>query len=122
VRLSTKEENSVKGNLAIHYDIFITRITSSTTQTPTDDVRENTRRLIYNLLYVAEVTRAISAGDFGRVEDLLGNLAMMFRGAGSKKYCTEILYFTYNLKKVWKGDGFEYILQSFPVSIFDEFQ
>ncbi|KAJ6550620.1 hypothetical protein DFH09DRAFT_829723, partial [Mycena vulgaris] len=66
-----------------------------------DIVRENTRKLIHDLLYVAEVTRAISSGDFGRVEDILSNLAMIFRGAGSKNYCTEILYFMHNLKYVW---------------------
>ncbi|KAJ7254794.1 hypothetical protein C8J57DRAFT_1020428, partial [Mycena rebaudengoi] len=66
-----------------------------------DVVRENTRKLVHDLLYVAEVTRAVSDGDFRRVEDILGNLAMMFRGAGSKNYCTEILHFTHNLKKVW---------------------
>jgi hypothetical protein len=74
---------------------------------PTDVIHGNTRKLIHDLLHVAEVTRAISAGDFGRVEDLLGNLAMIFRGAGSKNYSTEILYFMHNLKYVWKGDGFE---------------
>ncbi|KAJ6536231.1 hypothetical protein B0H19DRAFT_962812 [Mycena capillaripes] len=80
---------------------------SSPSTTPVDNVHGNIRRLIHDLLHVAEVTRAISAGDLGRVEDLLGNLAMIFRGAGSKNYCTEILYFVHNLKYVWKGDGFE---------------
>ncbi|KAK7041186.1 hypothetical protein R3P38DRAFT_2768556 [Favolaschia claudopus] len=74
---------------------------------PGDNLRENTRRLVHDLLYVAEVTRAISDCDFGRVEDLLGNLAMIFRGAGSTNYCTEILHFIHNLKYVWKGDGFD---------------
>ncbi|KAJ7751581.1 hypothetical protein B0H16DRAFT_1460136 [Mycena metata] len=86
-----------------------TRVSQSTTQP--DDVRENTRRLIHDLMYVAEVTRAISACNFGRVEDILGNLAMMFRGAGSKNYCTEILYFKHNLNKVWKGDGFDELVR-----------
>ncbi|KAJ7838985.1 hypothetical protein B0H13DRAFT_2677309 [Mycena leptocephala] len=74
---------------------------------PVDNIHGNTRRLIHDLLHVAEVTRAIADGDFGRVEDLLGNLAMIFRGAGSKNYCTEIMYFIHNLKYVWKGDGFD---------------
>ncbi|KAJ7687362.1 hypothetical protein B0H17DRAFT_939446 [Mycena rosella] len=74
---------------------------------PVDNIHGNTQRLIHDLLHVSEVTRAISDGDFGRIEDLLGNLAMIFRGAGSKNYCTEILYFMHNLKFVWKGDGFE---------------
>ncbi|KAJ7016532.1 hypothetical protein C8F04DRAFT_1342897 [Mycena alexandri] len=74
---------------------------------PTDTVRENTRRLIHDLMYVSEVTRAISAGDFGRVEDILSTLGMMFRGAGSKNYSTEIMHFTHNMKLVWKGTGFD---------------
>ncbi|KAJ7659847.1 hypothetical protein B0H17DRAFT_954562 [Mycena rosella] len=95
--------------LAIADRILADRATPdrSLSTTPVDDINANTRKLVHDLLHVAEVTRAISAGDFGRVEDLLGNLAMIFRGAGSKNYCTEILYFIHNLKYVWKGDGFE---------------
>ncbi|KAJ7467913.1 hypothetical protein FB451DRAFT_1039789 [Mycena latifolia] len=84
-----------------------------------DNARQNTRRLIHDLLHVAEVTRAISAADFGRVEDLLGNLAMIFRGAGSKNYCTEILYFKHNLNYVWKGDGFECVCTHHDYSLTD---
>ncbi|KAJ7150360.1 hypothetical protein C8R46DRAFT_915028 [Mycena filopes] len=73
-----------------------------------DTVNENTKRLIHDLLYVSEVTRAISECDFGRVEDILSTLGMMFRGAGSKNYSTEILYFVHNMKYVWSGNGYEY--------------
>ena len=73
-----------------------------------DKAYQNLRLLTHDLLYVAELTRAISDGDWGRVEDMISNLAMIFRGAGSNNYCTEILHFIHNLKKVWKGDGFEY--------------
>ncbi|KAJ7448716.1 hypothetical protein FB451DRAFT_1411149 [Mycena latifolia] len=79
--------------------------------TATDTVRENSRRLIHDLLYVSEVTRAISAGDFGRVEDILTSLGMMFRGAGSKNYSTEIMHFTLNMKKVWNGNGFDELVR-----------
>jgi hypothetical protein len=72
-----------------------------------DKIHQNTRLMIHDFFYVAEVTHAISQGDWGRVEDILPNLAMIFRGAGSKNYCTEILHFIHNLKYVWKGDGFE---------------
>lgn len=83
----------------------------TTSLRPSDDViHQNTRLLIHDLLYVAEVTRAISDGDFGRVEDILPTLAMIFRGAGGKNYCTEILHFIHNMKKVWKGDGFEFVI------------
>ncbi|KII92676.1 hypothetical protein PLICRDRAFT_102450 [Plicaturopsis crispa FD-325 SS-3] len=66
-----------------------------------DNPHRNLRILTRDLLYVAELIRAISDGDIGRIEDILGNLAMMFRGAGSNNYCTEILHFLHNLKHVW---------------------
>ncbi|KAJ6608468.1 hypothetical protein B0H10DRAFT_1815723 [Mycena sp. CBHHK59/15] len=75
--------------------------------TSVNNIHRNTHRLIHDVLHIAEVTRAISAGDFGCVEDLLSNLAMIFHSAGSKNYCTEILYFIHNFKYVWKRDGFE---------------
>ena len=66
-----------------------------------DRVHQNTRLLSRDLLYTAELIRAISDGDIGRVEDMLPILAMMFRGAGGNNYCTEILHFILNLKHVW---------------------
>ena len=73
---------------------------------PQDDLAHcNIRLLTRDLLYVAELLRAASDGDYGRIEDILGNLAMMFRGAGSNNYCTELLHFIFNLKLVW-GDDF----------------
>lgn len=83
-----------------------TRVPTSS-DLPVDTVRENTRRLIHDLMYVCQVTRAISEADFGRVEDTLTTLGMMFRGAGSKNYSTEIMHFTHNMKKVWTENGFE---------------
>ncbi|KAJ7724303.1 hypothetical protein DFH07DRAFT_759108 [Mycena maculata] len=79
-----------------------------------DTVRENSKRLIHDLMYVCEVTRAISATDFGRVEDILTTLGMMFRGAGSKNYSTEIMHFTHNMKKIWDVNGFEGFNSSLP--------
>ncbi|KAF8811265.1 hypothetical protein BYT27DRAFT_7221623 [Phlegmacium glaucopus] len=66
-----------------------------------DTTHQNLRVLARDLLYVAELIRAISDGDIGRVEDFLPQLAMMFRGAGGNNYCTEILHFILNLKHVW---------------------
>ena len=66
-----------------------------------DPAHQNTRLLTRDLLVLAELIRAISDGDIGRVEDFLPQLAMMFRGAGSNNYCTEILHFILNLKYVW---------------------
>ncbi|KAH9036081.1 hypothetical protein EDB84DRAFT_1398153 [Lactarius hengduanensis] len=66
-----------------------------------DRAHQNIRLLAHDLLYVAELVRAISDGDIGRIEDMLPMLAMMFRGAGGNNYCTEILHFIFNLKHVW---------------------
>jgi hypothetical protein len=66
-----------------------------------DRAHQNIRLLTRDLLVLAELIRAISDGDIGRVEDFLPQLAMMFRGAGSNNYCTEILHFILNLKYVW---------------------
>ncbi|KAF7345728.1 hypothetical protein MVEN_01592900 [Mycena venus] len=69
---------------------------------PKDDIaHQNVRLLTRDLLMVAVLVRAISDGDIGRVEVLLPHLAMMFRGAGCNKYCTEILHFLQNLKHIW---------------------
>ncbi|KAJ7888769.1 hypothetical protein B0H13DRAFT_1465624, partial [Mycena leptocephala] len=66
-----------------------------------DAAHHNIRLLTRDLLMVAVLVRAISDGDIGRVEVLLRHLAMMFRGSGCNKYCTEILHFLHNLKHVW---------------------
>jgi len=66
-----------------------------------DYANQNLKILMQDLLYVLELVEACTDGDFGRVEDILGSLAMIFCGAGSNNYCSEILYFIYNLWKVW---------------------
>ena len=66
-----------------------------------DRAHQNTRLLTRDLLVLAELIRAISDGDIGRVEDFLTQLDMMFRVAGGNNYCTEILHFILNLKYVW---------------------
>ncbi|KAI9442061.1 hypothetical protein BJY52DRAFT_1093669, partial [Lactarius psammicola] len=66
-----------------------------------DKAHQNIRLLTRDLLYLAELVRAISDGDIGRIEDMLPVLAMMFQGAGGNNYCTEILHFILNLKHVW---------------------
>ncbi|KAJ7893311.1 hypothetical protein B0H14DRAFT_2496260, partial [Mycena olivaceomarginata] len=69
---------------------------------PSDDIpHQNLRILARDLLFIAAVIRAISDGGIGRVEVMLPHLAMMFRGSGCNKYCTEILHFIHNLKHVW---------------------
>ncbi|KIM76758.1 hypothetical protein PILCRDRAFT_30660, partial [Piloderma croceum F 1598] len=70
-----------------------------------DLAHHNIRLLTHDLLYVAELLHAASDGDYRWIEDILGNLAMMFHSAGSNNYCTELLHFIFNLKLVW-GDNF----------------
>ncbi|KAJ7664172.1 hypothetical protein B0H14DRAFT_3539822 [Mycena olivaceomarginata] len=71
-------------------------------ENPNDDVAyHNTRLLTRDLLMIVVLVCAISDGDIGRVEALLPHFAMMFRGAGCNKYCSEILHFIHNLKHVW---------------------
>ncbi|KAJ8469601.1 hypothetical protein ONZ45_g16837 [Pleurotus djamor] len=141
LRLSTIEEASIEGNLAVHEDVYINQLRFQESElndlgayadsnpsaddllacaseilqtfaTPTahprdkppknvDAVSHNIRLLTRDLLYLMILVSAIADGDFGRIEDFLPQLAMMFRGAGSNNYCTEILHFIFNLKKVW---------------------
>lgn len=69
-----------------------------------DRVHQNIRILTRDLLYLSELIQAISDGDIGRIEDILPQLAIMFRGAGGNNYCTEILYFILHLKYVWTSE------------------
>lgn len=66
-----------------------------------DHIHSNTVLLTRDLLFVIELINAVSTGDFGRVEDVLPQLASMFRGAGSNNYSMEILHFLFNIKQVW---------------------
>ncbi|KAG6906553.1 hypothetical protein DXG01_013220 [Tephrocybe rancida] len=67
-----------------------------------DTVHENLVRLTRDLLYVTELVCAVADGDIGCVEDILPDLACMFRGAGSNNYSTEILHLLFNLKKYFQ--------------------
>lgn len=69
--------------------------------TETDIPRENVKILLHDLSHTMELVGAISDGDIGRIEDMLGKFAMMFRGAGSNNYCAEILHWIHNTKYVW---------------------
>ena len=80
---------------------------------PNDIVHENVVRLTHDLLYVIELVKAVSDGDFGRVEDILPDLACIFRAAGSNNYSTEVLHFLFNLKEVWTPEfAYVYVLVS----------
>ena len=69
-----------------------------------DNVYYNVILLTRDLLYVLELVNAIPAGDFGGIEDILPDLACIFRGAGSNNYSTEILHLIFNLKEVWSPE------------------
>jgi hypothetical protein len=72
-------------------------------------VQQNTILLNRDFLMFFELSSAISSGDFGRVEILMGTLTMMFAGAGCKNYMTELLHFMQNLKHVWTAK-FAYVI------------
>ena len=57
---------------------------------------------------------AVSHGDFGCIEDILGNLTMIFCGTGSNNYTSEILHWIYNIKNIWTPK-FAYIEDSLSV-------
>ena len=69
-----------------------------------DNVYYNVILLTRDLLYVLELVNAIPAGDFGGIEDILPDLACIFRGAGSNNYSTEILHLIFYLKEVWSPE------------------
>lgn len=69
-----------------------------------DNVLRNAILLNRDLLYFYEHDAAISSGDFGRVELLLGTLARMFNGSGGRNYSMEILHFIQNLNISWPED------------------
>ncbi|THU81759.1 hypothetical protein K435DRAFT_692885, partial [Dendrothele bispora CBS 962.96] len=66
-----------------------------------DIIFQNTCKIFRDLLYVRELVQAISDCDFGCVEDILPDLARVFRGAGSNNYSTQLLHFLHNIKKIW---------------------
>lgn len=83
-------------------------LSSSSKSDHKDIIHENILRLTHDLLYVTELVKAVKDGDIGHVEDILPDLACMFRGAGSNNYSTEILHFLFNLKEVWTPE-FAYV-------------
>jgi len=76
-----------------------------------DKAQRNTILLNRDFLMFFELSSAISSGDFGRVEILMGTITMMFAGAGCKNYTTELLHFIQNLKHVWTAE-FAYVLST----------
>ncbi|EIW75109.1 hypothetical protein CONPUDRAFT_159245 [Coniophora puteana RWD-64-598 SS2] len=66
-----------------------------------DIISTNIHLLIRDLLYAITLIRAVSDGDYGRVEDLFPHLELIFRGAGSHNYASEILFLMHNFKYVW---------------------
>jgi hypothetical protein len=73
----------------------------SDSPTTEDIAARNTILMTHDFLTFYELNLAVSSGDFGWVEILLGTLTMMFAGAGSTNYTSELLHFIQNLQKVW---------------------
>lgn len=82
-----------------------------------DPINENVVRLTRDLLYVMELVQAVADGDFGRVEDILPDLACIFRGAGSNNYSTEILHLLFNIKEVWTPEFANIVRDNILVTI-----
>lgn len=76
-----------------------------------DQVYQNHRLLLRDVIHVVLLKRAISDGDFGRIEDFLGIIALGFLGGGLQDTCFEIMHFLYDLKNVWS--------EQFGCAIFD---
>ncbi|KDR75968.1 hypothetical protein GALMADRAFT_225714 [Galerina marginata CBS 339.88] len=66
-----------------------------------DMVYRNHRLLLRDAIYIVLLKRAISDGDFGRVEDFLGVTAVSLMGGGMENSCFEIIHFLHDLKDVW---------------------
>lgn len=66
-----------------------------------DNVLHNAILMNRDLLLFYEHDSAISSGDFGRLELLLGTLTRMFNGSGAKNYSMELLHFIQNLNISW---------------------
>jgi hypothetical protein len=98
----SKPSASTLHNYAVQIiDKYISAAALDHTQGAAGIVLRNLILLIRDLLTFYDLGLAISSGDFGRVEILLGILTMMFTGAGCKNYTSEFLHFIQNLKKVW---------------------
>lgn len=66
-----------------------------------DIVLLNAILLNRDLLLFFEFDKAMSSGDFGRVEILFGTLACFFSGSGGKNYSLEFLHLIQNLTISW---------------------
>lgn len=73
-----------------------------------DNMLRNAILLNRDLLFFYEHDCAVSSGDFGRLELLLGVLTRMFNGAGARNYSNELLHLIQNLSISWPED-FAYV-------------
>ncbi|EIN10216.1 hypothetical protein PUNSTDRAFT_65109 [Punctularia strigosozonata HHB-11173 SS5] len=90
--------------IARHIQRKYTAMGSSSNDETRDSARENIKRLLRDLMYVREVDYAIRDGDWGRIEDILGPLCMIFRAGGSNSYSTEIMHLILQLKYIWPAN------------------
>ena len=71
---------------------MIKAIKSSDPEVNDDTAWQNLCLLTHDLLYIHKLMTAVSHRDFGCIKDILGNLTMIFHGAGSNNYTSEILH------------------------------
>ncbi|KDR68635.1 hypothetical protein GALMADRAFT_256920 [Galerina marginata CBS 339.88] len=64
-------------------------------------VYKNHRLLFRDVIYIVLLKRAISDGDFGRIEDFLGVIALTLLAGDLEDTCFEIMHLLYDLKNVW---------------------
>ncbi|KAJ8090066.1 hypothetical protein PM082_018646 [Marasmius tenuissimus] len=81
-----------------------------------DVVFENAVLFLRDALYSYELTRAVKAGDSGRVVLVLKIWALSFRGSGRTKYAYEMLHLIHNLTHVWPKEVVKIVLNNWLVN------
>lgn len=81
-------------------DAGLTKCTGSVPD-EADITLRNAILLNRDLLYYYELDNAMSSGDFGRIEILMGTLTKMFAGSGGRNYAIEHLHLIQNLSISW---------------------
>ncbi|KAK1227067.1 hypothetical protein PQX77_009900 [Marasmius sp. AFHP31] len=81
-----------------------------------DVVFENAVLFLRDALYSHELTRAVKAGDSGRIVLVLKIWALSFRGSGRTKYAYEMLHLIHNLTHVWPKEVVKIVLNNWLVN------
>ncbi|KAJ8089937.1 hypothetical protein PM082_018515 [Marasmius tenuissimus] len=81
-----------------------------------DVVFENAVLFLRDALYSYELTRAVKAGDSGRVVLVLKIWVLSFRGSGRTKYAYEMLHLIHNLTHIWPKEVVKIVLNNWLVN------